>query len=96
MARRRRAVLWEVPAEPRGRRGRRGGRGAVLTPLVELVLDRIPRNKTSASTEAGSDSDVAADLDRYLASGDASDRDRVRLFPAAWDEACSAFGRRQV
>ncbi len=46
--------------------------------------------------EADFDSDVAADLDHYPATGDATGRDRVRLFRLAWDVACSAFGSRQV
>ena len=52
--------------------------------------------KTSIPTEADLGSSVAADLDQYPATGDATGRDRVRPFRLAWDVACSAFGSRQV
>jgi aromatic ring hydroxylase len=36
------------------------------------------------------------ELERYLATDTASARERAKLFPLAWDVACSAFGGRQV
>ncbi len=35
-------------------------------------------------------------MERYLSTGAASARERVRLFRLAWDVACSAFGGRQA
>jgi 4-hydroxyphenylacetate 3-monooxygenase len=41
-------------------------------------------------------SEIAPELERYLATETAGAKDRVRLFHLAWDVACSAFGGRQI
>ena len=41
-------------------------------------------------------SEIAPELERYLATENAGAKDRVRLFHLAWDVACSAFGGRQI
>ncbi|MCI0781598.1 MAG: 4-hydroxyphenylacetate 3-monooxygenase, oxygenase component, partial [Chloroflexi bacterium] len=35
-------------------------------------------------------------IDKYLATDDATARQRAKLFHLAWDVACSSFGGRQV
>ncbi len=64
--------------------------------MIEILQLLGSSSLMAIPTEADFDSDVAADLDHYLATGDATGRDRVRLFRLAWDVACSAFGSRQV
>ena len=64
--------------------------------MIEILQLLGSSSLMAIPTEADFDSDVAADLDHYLATEDATGRDRVRLFRLAWDVACSAFGSRQV
>ncbi len=64
--------------------------------MIEILQLLGSSNLMAIPTEADFDSDVAADLDHYLGTEDATGRDRVRLFRLAWDVACSAFGSRQV
>ncbi len=47
-------------------------------------------------SEADLDGPLAGDIAQYLATDNASARDRVRLFRLAWDVAGSSFGSRQV
>lgn len=47
-------------------------------------------------TAADFNSPLAPHIDKYLATDNATARDRVRLFHLAWDIACSSFGSRQV
>ncbi|MCH7746165.1 MAG: 4-hydroxyphenylacetate 3-monooxygenase, oxygenase component, partial [Chloroflexi bacterium] len=47
-------------------------------------------------SEADFDSELAQDLELYLATGTATGKERVQLFRLAWDVACSAFGSRQA
>jgi 4-hydroxyphenylacetate 3-monooxygenase len=47
-------------------------------------------------TEADFEGPLGADIEQYLATDNASARDRVKLFRLAWDLAGNAFGSRQV
>lgn len=46
--------------------------------------------------EADFDTDIAAEIDQYMATDTANARDRARLFHLAWDASCSSFSGRQV
>ena len=68
-----------------------------MYPRMIEVLQLLGSSSLMAiPTEADFDSDVAPDLEHYLGTGEATGRDRVKLFRLAWDVACSAFGSRQV
>ncbi|MCI0792807.1 MAG: 4-hydroxyphenylacetate 3-monooxygenase, oxygenase component, partial [Chloroflexi bacterium] len=46
--------------------------------------------------EADFESPLGPEIDKYLATDEATARDRAKLFHLAWDVACSSFGGRQV
>ena len=64
--------------------------------MIEILQILGSSSLMAIPSEADFDSDVAPDLEHYLGTGDATGRDRVKLFRLAWDVACSAFGSRQV
>ena len=46
--------------------------------------------------EADFETPIGPEWERYLATDNASARERAHVFHLAWDVACSAFGGRQV
>ena len=70
--------------------------GAMYPRMAEIVQLLGSSSLMALPAEADFDTQVAPELERYLATESTGARDRVRLFHLAWDVACSAFGGRQV
>ncbi len=64
--------------------------------LAEIVQLLGSGNLMALPSQDDFDSEIGPEVVRYLATGSATARDRVRLFRLAWDVACSAFGGRQA
>jgi len=64
-----------------------------MTEIIQLLGSS---SLMALPTAADFDSDLASDLERYMATDTSSDVERARLFHLAWDVSCSAFGSRQT
>ena len=64
--------------------------------LVEIMQLLGSSSLMALPAEADFDSEIAPDLEHYLATDSASAIDRTRLFHLAWDISCSAFGSRSL
>ena len=64
--------------------------------MVEILQLLGSSSLMAIPSEADFDSELAQDLELYLATGTATGKERVQLFRLAWDVACSAFGSRQA
>ena len=64
--------------------------------LAEIVQLLGSGNLMALPSEGDFDAAIGPEVERYLTTGTADARERVRLFRLAWDVACSAFGGRQV
>ena len=64
--------------------------------MVEILQLLGSSSLMAAPAEADFDSDLAPDLERYLATDTTSARERAKLFHLAWDASLSAFGSRQL
>ena len=64
--------------------------------MVEILQLLGSSSLMALPSEADFGSELAPDLERYMATGAATGKERVALFRLAWDVACSAFGSRQA
>ncbi len=64
--------------------------------LAEIVQLLGSSSLMALPSEDDFDAAIGPDVERYLATDNATGRERVRLFRLAWDVACSSFGGRQV
>ncbi len=64
--------------------------------MVEIIQLLSTSSLMALPAEADFDTDIADDLNRYLATDSTPARERAKLFHLAWDVACSAFSGRQV
>jgi 4-hydroxyphenylacetate 3-monooxygenase len=64
--------------------------------LVEIIQLNSSSSLMATPSERDFQSEVAPDIDRYLAGADLNARDRVALYRLAWDVAGSSFGGRQL
>ncbi len=62
--------------------------------MVEIMQLLGSSSMMALPGQADFDSEIAPDLERYLATDTATALDRTKLFHLAWDIACSAFGTR--
>jgi 4-hydroxyphenylacetate 3-monooxygenase len=64
--------------------------------MAEIIELLGSSNLMAAPAEADFGTDIAPEIERYLATDTSTARERAKLFHLAWDVACSAFGGRQV
>ena len=64
--------------------------------MVEIMQLLGSSSLMALPGQADFDSEIAPDLEHYLATDTATALDRTRLFHLAWDIACSAFGSRSL
>jgi len=64
--------------------------------MVEIIQLLGTSSLMALPSEAEFDTDIAPDVNQYLATDTSNARDRARLFHLAWDVSCSAFSGRQV
>jgi 4-hydroxyphenylacetate 3-monooxygenase len=64
--------------------------------MAEIIELLGSSNLMAAPAEADFDTDIAPEIERYLATDTSTARERAKVFHLAWDVACSAFGGRQV
>lgn len=64
--------------------------------MVEIMQLLGSSSMMALPGQADFDSEIAPDLERYLATDTATAHDRTKLFHLAWDIACSAFGTRSL
>ena len=64
--------------------------------MVEIMQLLGSSSLMALPSQADFDSEIAPDLEHYLATDTASAIDRTKLFHLAWDISCSAFGSRSL
>ncbi len=64
--------------------------------MVEIMQLLGSSSLMALPSQADFDSEIAPDLEHYLATDTASALDRTKLFHLAWDISCSAFGSRSL
>ena len=64
--------------------------------MVEIMQLLGSSSLMALPSQADFDSEIAPDLEHYLATDAATARDRTKLFHLAWDISCSAFGSRSL
>ncbi len=64
--------------------------------MVEIVQMLGTSSLMALPAEADFDTEIAAEIDQYMATDTTNARDRARLFHLAWDASCSSFSGRQV
>ena len=64
--------------------------------MVEIMQLLGSSSLMALPGQADFDSEIAPDLEHYLATDTASAMDRTKLFHLAWDISCSAFGARSL
>ena len=64
--------------------------------MVEIMQLLGSSSLMALPSQADFDSEIAPDLEHYLATDSASAVDRTKLFHLAWDISCSAFGSRSL
>ena len=64
--------------------------------MVEIMQLLGSSSLMALPGQADFDSEIAPDLEHYLATDTATALDRTRLFHLAWDISCSAFGARSL
>lgn len=64
--------------------------------MVEIIQLNSSSNLTATPAQADFNSALLPQIDRYLASGGASAKERAALYRLAWDAAGSAFSGRQL
>lgn len=64
--------------------------------MVEIMQLLGSSSLMALPGQADFDSEIAPDLEHYLATDTATAMDRTRLFHLAWDISCSAFGARSL
>ncbi|MCH8351111.1 MAG: 4-hydroxyphenylacetate 3-monooxygenase, oxygenase component [Chloroflexi bacterium] len=64
--------------------------------MVEIIQLLGASSLMVLPAEADFESPLGPEIDKYLATDEATARDRAKLFHLAWDVACSSFGGRQV
>jgi 4-hydroxyphenylacetate 3-monooxygenase len=64
--------------------------------MIEIIQLLGTSSLMALPAEADFDTDIADDVNRYLATDSTPARERAKLFHLAWDVACSAFSGRQV
>ncbi len=64
--------------------------------MVEIMQLLGSSSLMALPSQADFDSEIAPDLEHYLATDSASAADRTKLFHLAWDISCSAFGSRSL
>ena len=70
--------------------------GTMYSRMAEIVQLLGSSSLMGLPVEADFSTEIASELDRYLATDSTDARGRVRLFHLAWDVACSSFGGRQT
>ena len=69
---------------------------SVYPRMVEIIQLLGTSSLMALPTEADFDTDIAPDINQYLATDTTDARERARLFHLAWDVSCSSFSSRQV
>ena len=89
---------WGVmsPALPALRAGRTIFGRSIYPRMVEIIQLLGTSSLMALPAEADFDTDIAAEVDQYMATDTANAWDRAKLFHLAWDASCSAFSGRQV
>ena len=64
--------------------------------MIEIMQLLGSSSMMALPSQADFDSEIAPDLEHYMATDTASALDRTRLFHLAWDISCSAFGSRSL
>lgn len=64
--------------------------------MIEIMQLLGSSSMMALPSKADFDSEIAPDLEHYMATDTASALDRTRLFHLAWDISCSAFGSRSL
>jgi 4-hydroxyphenylacetate 3-monooxygenase len=64
--------------------------------MVEIIQLLGTSSLMALPAEADFDTDIAREVNQYLATDTTNARDRAKLFHLAWDASCSAFSGRQV
>ena len=64
--------------------------------MVEIIQLLGTSSLMALPAEADFETDLAAEVEQYLATDTVNARERARLFHLAWDASCSAFSGRQV
>ena len=64
--------------------------------MVEIMQLLGSSSLMALPSQADFDSEIAPDIEHYLATDTATALDRTRLFHLAWDISCSAFGSRSL
>ena len=64
--------------------------------MIEIMQLLGSSSLMALPSQADFDSEIAGDVEHYLATDSASALDRTRLFHLAWDISCSAFGSRSL
>lgn len=64
--------------------------------MVEIIQLLGTSSLMALPAEADFDTEIATEVNQYLATDTSNARDRARLFHLAWDVSCSAFSGRQV
>jgi 4-hydroxyphenylacetate 3-monooxygenase len=64
--------------------------------MAEIIELLGSSSLMAAPAEADFRTDLAPEIERYLATDTSTARERAKLFHLAWDVTCSAFGGRQV
>ena len=64
--------------------------------MIEIIQLLGTSSLMALPAEADFDTDIAREVNQYLATDTTNARDRAKLFHLAWDASCSAFSGRQV
>ena len=64
--------------------------------MIEIMQLLGSSSLMALPSQADFDSEIALDVEHYLATDSASALDRTKLFHLAWDISCSAFGSRSL
>ena len=69
---------------------------SVYPRMIEIIQLLGTSSLMALPAEADFDTDIAKEVNQYLATDTTNARDRAKLFHLAWDASCSAFSGRQV